>query len=157
MLTLLKHMRQGIWYGQMSIRAMYQLVNRRRVASKTYSIAFPPATELISANGREHWTQRAKVTKHLRELAEQEANLKRIPELNKVKIRAVYYPPDNRRRDMSNLFPSVKAAIDGIVDAGVLLDDNDKFVLSLELTRGKGIVKGGQLVIEISEVNGYGT
>lgn len=122
------------------------------MGSKVYTISLPPATELISANGREHWTQRAKVTKHLRELAEHDANVKRIPELSKVKIRAIYFPPDNRRRDMSNLFPSVKAAVDGIVDAGVLLDDNDKFVLSLELTRGKGIVKGGQLVIEIEEI-----
>lgn len=118
----------------------------------SYHISFPPGTPLISANSRDHWTKTAKLTKSLREMACALARTKRIPPLERVKIRAIYFPPNHRRRDMSNLFPSVKAAVDGIVDAKVLRDDSDKFVVSLELVRGEGIVKNGLLVIELTEV-----
>lgn len=75
-----------------------------------------------------------------------------IPQLDRVKIRAIFYAPNNRRRDMSNLFPSVKAAIDGLTDASVLKDDSDRYVVSLEMMRGEGIVPGGQLVLEIIDI-----
>lgn len=78
---------------------------------------------------------------------------KRIPKLlPKIKVIATYHPPDNRRRDSTqNIFPSTKACIDGLVDAQVIKDDNDKIVVSVEMLRGEN-VKGGQLVIEVVEV-----
>lgn len=75
-----------------------------------------------------------------------------IPRLEKVKIRCIYFAANNRRRDTANLYPSFKAAIDGFVDSGVLKDDSDRYVTSLEITRGEGIVPGGQLVIEVIDV-----
>jgi crossover junction endodeoxyribonuclease RusA len=72
--------------------------------------------------------------------------------VSQVKVRCVYYAPDNRRRDTTNLFPSIKAAMDGIVDAGVLKDDSDKYIVSYEIARGEFNVRRGQLVIEIIEV-----
>lgn len=36
--------------------------------------------------------------------------------------------PDNRRRDTTNLFPTAKALVDGLVDAGVITDDADGLV-----------------------------
>jgi crossover junction endodeoxyribonuclease RusA len=106
--------------------------------------------ELMNANDRPHWSKRAKTSALIRAAARELS--KGIPSLGKVKIRAVYYAPDNRRRDVSNLFPSVKSAIDGVVDAGVLKDDNDKFVVSLEMVRGEYNIRGGQLVIEIIDL-----
>ncbi|RYE40901.1 MAG: hypothetical protein EOP24_39035 [Hyphomicrobiales bacterium] len=41
--------------------------------------------------------------------------------------------PDNRLRDRSNAAPTVKALLDGLVDAGVLCHDDDRHILS-ELT-----------------------
>ena len=36
---------------------------------------------------------------------------------------------DRRRRsDVGNVYPAAKAAIDGLVDAGVIPDDNDRYV-----------------------------
>lgn len=117
-----------------------------------FSIAFPPGTELLSANGREHWSKRGKVTASLRQQACEIARLKRIPELEQVRIRVLYYPGDRRRRDPGNLYPSAKAAIDGLVDAKVIKDDNYKIVKSLTMEiPEQGKVTGGQLVIEIEE------
>ncbi|ALY10499.1 RusA-like resolvase [Arthrobacter phage TaeYoung] len=44
--------------------------------------------------------------------------------------RIVYWVrwPDNRKRETSNLQPTAKAIVDGLVDAGVLLDDRDEIV-----------------------------
>lgn len=53
---------------------------------------------------------------------------------------------------MSNLFLTVKAAVDGLVDSGVLKDDSDKFVRGHELLPGDHVVKGGQMVLEIINV-----
>jgi hypothetical protein len=39
-----------------------------------------------------------------------------------------YRFPDGRRRETSNLQPTSKAIVDGLVDAGLLLDDRDEFV-----------------------------
>lgn len=105
---------------------------------------------LLNANGREHWTKRANLVSTIRMTARNLSS--NIPHLDKVKIRAIYYAPNNRRRDMSNLFPSVKSAVDGLVDSGVLKDDSDRYVVSLEMLRGEGIVTGGQLVIEVEDV-----
>jgi crossover junction endodeoxyribonuclease RusA len=81
------------------------------------------------------------------------AKNQKIPRLEKVRIRVYYRPPDNRRRDSSNVtFPSSKAAIDGLTDAGVLRDDNDKVVRELVLLPDDQVVRGGQLVIEIEEM-----
>lgn len=118
--------------------------------NRTFKIEFPPGMPLLSANGREHWSKRASGTSTIRMLAR---NLSSdIPRLSKVKIRCIYYAANNRRRDTANLYPSFKAAIDGLVDSGVLKDDSDRYVASLEITRGDGIVPGGQLVLEIIDV-----
>jgi hypothetical protein len=39
-----------------------------------------------------------------------------------------------------------------LTDSGVLKDDSDRYVVSLELLRGEGIIPGGQLVIEVIDV-----
>jgi crossover junction endodeoxyribonuclease RusA len=118
--------------------------------TRTFKIEFPAGMPLLNSNGREHWSKRANGTSTIRMVAR---NLSRdIPRLEKVKIRAIYYAANNRRRDTGNLYPSFKAAIDGLVDAGVLKDDSDRYVVSLEMMRGEGIVTGGQLVIEVIDV-----
>jgi crossover junction endodeoxyribonuclease RusA len=116
----------------------------------SYLVELPVGLQLINANDRDHWRKSAGKTATIRSVARGQA--RGIPRLGKVKIKVVYYAPDNRRRDVSNLFPSCKAAIDGIVDAGVLKDDNDKFVVALEIVRGEYNIPKGQLVIEIIEV-----
>ena len=128
---------------------MAPLILLRRVTHHSYLVEFPPGMPLLNANGREHWSKRAHLVADIRAAARDLAC--DIPPLERVKIRAIFYAPNNRRRDTSNLFNSVKSAVDGLVDAGVLKDDSDKYVYSLEMLRGEGIVPGGQLVIEVIE------
>ena len=116
----------------------------------SYLVELPVGMQLINANDRDHWRKSAGKTATIRSVARGQA--KGIPRLGKVKIKVIYYAPDNRRRDTTNLFPSVKAAVDGIVDAGVLKDDSDKFVIGYEILRGSHNIPKGQLTIEIIEV-----
>lgn len=125
---------------------------------RRFRIELPPGTALLSANGRENWHARAAVTKNLRETARVLARNAHVPPLGRVKVRVWYYPPDRRRRDTSNLFPSLKACLDGIVDAHIITDDEDTVVRSVEFLPASGddgeklIVKKGQLVIELEEL-----
>lgn len=123
-------------------------------SSKPWVLTFPAGTKLLTANemrAKGHWSKFYTIIRSWRAMSCLIAEQQKIPLLEKVKIRAVYHPPDNRRRDTSNIFPTIKAAVDGIVDAGVLKDDSDKYVISVEMVRGSN-VKLGQLVIEIIEV-----
>lgn len=124
---------------------------------RSWSIIFPSGMKLLTANEMRkqgHWTKFYSVIRTWRSTACLLAKEAHIPQQQFVKIRAVYYAPDNRRRDTSNIFPTVKAVIDGIVDAGVLPDDSDKYVKSVEMARGDHNIKQGQLVLVIEATHG---
>lgn len=85
--------------------------------------------ELISANDRFHHHYKAKLTRHLRELG---SNVEPIDEpFSQHKpcyVVVDVQPPTNRRMDAPNWYPTVKAIIDGFVDNGILLDDNNNVI-----------------------------
>lgn len=81
----------------------------------------------LSMNDRLHPKNRATRTKVWRELAAKTARTVRGVERARV---LVYYRfPNNIRREVNNLMPTSKAIVDGLVDAGVFPDDNDKHVI----------------------------
>lgn len=84
----------------------------------------------------------------------------RVPRgLGRVNVTAVVRFPDDRvRRDAPNVYPAIKAAVDGaLVDAGVVADDNDSYVTALHILPGDPIPArpygpAGELVLTIREV-----
>lgn len=92
---------------------------------------------LLNANTQMHWAIKAKKVKEIRSRAAWLAMVARIPRLQKAIIIAVVHPGVRTRRfDPQNWAPSVKAAIDGLVDAGVLPDDSAKYLLKLTYEAG---------------------
>ena len=92
---------------------------------RAWTVPLPPGLELLNANDRDsHWARRKRITGALRETTGWLARTQHIPPLARAHILAVYEPPDRRRRDPANLYPSIKACVDGLVDAGVLPDDD---------------------------------
>lgn len=92
-----------------------------------------------------------------RSLAAAIATHEKVPKLKACTIEATLRWPDNRRRDSGNFFPTVKAAVDGIVDAGVLDDDSDRHVHRLSIERGSNVPRRsygpqGVLTLTIREV-----
>jgi Holliday junction resolvase RusA-like endonuclease len=103
----------------------------------TYTITVPKIGKYMSANDRPNRWAKAAQTKEWRGAA-YVAACEEIPLLglrwpsglrSPVRITATVHIADKRRREVSNLFPTFKACIDGFVDAGVLADDSDAHVI----------------------------
>lgn len=88
-------------------------------------LSLPPAC--LSPNGRAHWAKKHQATKRYRELAyyvaRQALGRADPPRWAEATEQATFYFTSNRRRDQDNLIGSLKAAFDGIADAGIVADD----------------------------------
>jgi crossover junction endodeoxyribonuclease RusA len=87
----------------------------------TLPLAF---TKPLSLNDRQHWQTKRKLTRAWRDHTRDLAVRAGIPHLARFTVVLHYVPRDNRRRDVDNVTPSLKAAVDGLVDAHVADDDD---------------------------------
>ena len=122
------------------------------MTGRTWIIQVPPGTPLLSANGREHWAVKARRTRQLRYLGFCLARQQRIPRLARAHVLATYRPPDRRRRDPANMYPTVKAMLDGLTDAGVWADDDAAHVLGPDMRLSPIPCPGGSLFLHITEL-----
>lgn len=81
----------------------------------------PPA----SRGGR---LRKARETKRYRTLAREAVEAMRLdaPAWERAEVEATFYHRDRRRRDDVNALASLKPAYDGLVDAGLLVDDDHR-------------------------------
>lgn len=88
-------------------------------------------SKMLSANDKMHWAARSRLTKQLRQwgylLGREGEGVARFG-LQRARVEFEFAYPDSRRRDRSNLAPTVKALMDGLIDAGLLPDDSDRFL-----------------------------
>lgn len=121
--------------------------------TRIFRVELPPGLPTLNANDRVHYMARSKKTEKLRAEAYKAAKAQPFIPFSKVKLRCIFRAPDNRRRDVANLYPSFKAIVDGLVDAGVMKDDHDGIVREFTIVRGENYPKKGQLIVEVSEVD----
>ena len=99
-----------------------------------------------------HWSARSSVVKAWREAYAWLALISKIPTNGTVgpcHVEAVPLTAGHARQDVGACLPVVKAAIDGLVDAGVWLDDTPEHVLSVRFwPQQKAADSGLRLVIE---------
>ena len=90
----------------------------------TITLPLPPPE--LRSNARGHWAAKSRAVKKYREqalvLTLQALDCKK-PRWHDAIAVPFYYFDDRRHRDMINLNMGLKAAIDGMVDAGLLEDD----------------------------------
>jgi crossover junction endodeoxyribonuclease RusA len=104
------------------------------------SVTFPDPCKRLSMNDRMHWARRAGITSKWRQAAHMYARQQgRTGELGPSNVKVTFEVPDaGRRRDPSNAMPTVKALVDGLVDAGMWPDDNSDWVTIIEPAFVKG-------------------
>ena len=83
----------------------------------------------LSLNYRMHYLQAAKITKELRGLSCALAIEQGIPTLQRCEVVLTWFVKDQRKRDDENPVPTLKALCDGLPDAGVVLDDTNRFMV----------------------------
>lgn len=83
----------------------------------------------LSLNDRGHWSKGNADRQGLRRAGAFLARSKRVPRgLDHIHTRLHYVPPDNRRRDEDNLISTAKPCWDGLIDAGIVKDDNSRYM-----------------------------
>lgn len=127
--------------------------------TRPYVIELPAGLKLLNSNQRPHHRVRHELTKYLRAavteavsecpaLVEALAAARPRALFERAHVLGVLHPPKDDRRDPANWYPSFKAAVDGIVDAGLLADDDHTRLLGPDMRLGAKR-KGGQIVLVI--------
>lgn len=93
-----------------------------------------PKTLWWTSNSRLHWAAKSKRTAHIRNMARAHAH--GMTPLNRVEVTAWISYPRAGTADPSNASPVVKAALDGITDAGGWPDDDSEHVQAVTYRRG---------------------
>lgn len=78
---------------------------------------------------RGHWARWAPAKRTIRAIARSEAYRTRLPHSDRARVIAYIGYPTNRGQDPGNASPVVKAALDGLTDAGAWPDDSSAHVV----------------------------
>jgi crossover junction endodeoxyribonuclease RusA len=132
-------------------QAHAQLDRALRTATR-HVVVLPTGLRLMNSNERLHPRVRALRTAALRQAAREAAMLADLPHLDRAHIYCHLRGHNKGRRDPGNWYPSAKAAVDGLVDAGVLDDDDHTRVVGPDMRLAPEIVHGGQLVLTLIEL-----
>lgn len=117
--------------------------------SITIRLTLPPAA--VKPNARFHWSKKAKETKAYRRESWGDCvwQIKSPPpRWKKATFKAVAYFPTLRFPDPDNFIASLKAALDGIIDAGIVANDKDLWPLRPEFHKD---AKSPRVEITITE------
>ena len=95
---------------------------------------------VLSSNKHLHWAQTAKRVKVIRDMGIVMGRTVHAG-FHQATCEVEVTWPDKKRRDAANLYPTCKAAIDGFIDAGVLLDDSDRYMKALTIKAGERTIR----------------
>lgn len=88
-------------------------------------LELPKLADWLNLNQKQHWAKTAKLAKAWRHGANIIARQHRLPKgLQRVQVDAYAWKNSRRVYDPHNLMPTLKPVIDGLVDYGLIPDDN---------------------------------
>lgn len=106
------------------------------MTAQPYILTIPAPAAWIRSNDHTHWRNRHGLTSQWRAAAAWAAKTAATPALDAATIVATVHRSDNRRYDLDGIAPTVKACIDGLRDAGVLVEDHCDIVRELTIRPG---------------------
>ncbi len=94
--------------------------------NESITLVLPLPHRCLSPNARAHWTVKAGVTKKARRLAREAVQAEDVMTVpwGKVTATEAFFYKAIRNRDERNAVAMLKAYYDGVVDSGLILDDN---------------------------------
>lgn len=108
------------------------------MSADAYTIVIPAPASWKNSNHRKHHMVDARLTKAWREAGASWARAAGLPRIEEpVHITATIHMTTARKYDPNNYWPTVKAACDGLQDAGVLIDDDSEHVIGPDMRRGE--------------------
>lgn len=115
---------------------------------------------VVNSNDRFHNVDKAKITKRIRvfaywhTLATKDKKRAAFSPSTPCEVTVTIYSPTNSKLDPPNLYPTVKAIIDGMTDVGIWTDDNHKVIKKLSFVYGGLSEEKGhyRLVFDIERV-----
>lgn len=110
-----------------------------------------PNDQWLSSNQRLHWAAKAKRTAWLRAMAHERA-VSRMRHTKPVHITAHIGYPTNGKADPANAHPTVKAIVDGLVQAGVLVEDSHEWVTGPDYRRDAKLAPKGMHTVRLEIV-----
>lgn len=118
-----------------------------------YVLTIPAPDAWMNANDRHHWAKKAKLTRKWREAAAWAARRADLPRFeNRVHVTVFIHKTHGRSYDASNWAPTGKAAVDGLRDAGVLIDDSNRYVIGPDMRAGARATEGAYMRLLIEEI-----
>lgn len=97
----------------------------------TLVLVLPPPHPALNAHNKGHWSKKTKLVKSLRwwtkrVVEKAQESLTRKRKWDAATINYLFFFPDDIQRDSANAVQALKPAIDGIVDSGLIPDDDWK-------------------------------
>lgn len=112
------------------------------------TIVLPFKNPPLRSNARKHWAAKANITRDIRRASANVAKAGKHQQIaGPVDVRFIWTVTDNRRRDAGASSPTLKAALDGLVDAGLLAGDHHQIVRSETCAIEIGDVAGCRIEI----------
>ena len=110
---------------------MYCLCQAEETEQNIYRLEFNQRPWTTNAERKGNRWERAELVKVWRSAFQILAKSERIPPMIWMSVTVEPHQKGGRLQDVGACHPSVKAAIDGIVDAGILPDDSSQYLRSL--------------------------
>lgn len=123
----------------------------------THTLTIPAPCEWINANMRSgSWHKKANLTRQWRNAAHVAALQAHLPRIDvHVRIVAHIHKATSNAYDSLNYADTAKAAVDGLRDAGVLIDDSNKYVTGPDMRPGARAERA-HLILTITEIDPNG-
>ncbi|HEM5582631.1 hypothetical protein HO861_08430 [Streptococcus suis] len=113
--------------------------------------------EMLNANDRMNWARKAKITAYLRQIGRLNVPKGKCTAYTKKRpcgLVVTIFAPTKRRMDPPNFYPTVKALIDGMTDAGIWTDDSHEVIKFMTFEYGglSGLKDKYRIEIEVEEI-----
>ncbi len=116
-----------------------------------YSVTVRGSAYLNSNRVRHHYDT-GRLVKEWRENAKGAALAAKLPTLQRAHVFAYVQFRDGRRHDAGNWYPTAKACVDGMIDAGLLPDDADAHLVGPDMRPHPDVSRVPTIVFEIRDL-----